>query len=115
MAPVADPRGPLPRAAKGDAEGRAVRVSIEFDVVPADERPAGVPKNRRPSPLSVALERGDTVFVPGRKSGNLGSVQQKRSYLRSRGFAVVAREGERNGVKGVYVWAERNGQNGHES
>jgi hypothetical protein len=27
MAPVADPRGPLPRAAEGDAEERAVRMS----------------------------------------------------------------------------------------
>jgi hypothetical protein len=85
----------------------------DFEVVPAEERPThgGV------APISIALERGDTVFIPG-ATGNsyaVAGLRNKSSYLRKRGYVVVTRQGERNGVKGAYVWAERNAQNGQAS
>jgi hypothetical protein len=85
----------------------------DFEVVPTEERPVRF----GPAPISLALERGDTVFIPGATANSyaVAALRNKRSYLRQRGYVVVARQGQRNGVKGAYVWAERNAANGHES
>jgi hypothetical protein len=90
-------------------------MSHEFEIVPADDRPQR-PRGlgHAPSPIALALERGDTVFIPGvlTSSAASGGQQGRNSYLRHRGFVVTTRRGTRNGVKGTYVWAERNGHEG---
>lgn len=76
----------------------------DFEVVPDTERRPKANSGRQPSALSVALVEGKTVFVP-----HYGDTRflGRSSYLRNRGYRVVSRKGERDGIPGVYLWAER--------
>jgi hypothetical protein len=77
----------------------------EFEIVKPEEVPAGRHGGGRlPLELSLVLERGETVFVPGLRRNPMPT---RTSYLAVRGFAVHSRRGERNGTAGIYLWAER--------
>ena len=76
----------------------------EFEIVKPEEVPAGRGGGRPPSELSLVLERGETVFVPGLRRNPMPT---RTSYLAAHGFVVHTRRGERNGTEGLYLWAER--------
>jgi len=75
-----------------------------FEIVPASERPAAT-FGQTPSALSLALAAGHTVWVA--KPFNLGRVNNKSTYLGRRGFRVRQVSGDRDGVPGLYLWAEK--------
>ena len=59
------------------------------------------------SPLFKALRNGDTVWIPGLtapKANNLGAPSRLRKAF---GFRTHVRPGERNGVAGVFMWADK--------
>lgn len=76
---------------------------VKFEVVPKAELPSARHGAKSPGPLTLALLRGDIVFVAG------GSARATSKSLTAQGLRVRNRRGERNGVQGVYVWAEKNG------
>ena len=68
--------------------------------------PRGRGPGRRRDPLTVALIEGHTVFMAGVRSDKSAS---RFTTVRKAGYRIRARNGERDGVAGSYVWAERNG------
>lgn len=75
--------------------------------VEADAIKASKPKMGRPNdPSSVAgrLRAGEVLWLPG---GEEPKVSGYRTTLKPRGFRLVTRRGERDGVKGIYMWAEK--------
>ena len=61
-------------------------------------------KGRHPSAVSLALARGEMVYIEGTHKYALvrGALLNKRSYLRRRGFNVrCMKKGD-----GGYLWAE---------
>lgn len=80
----------------------------EFVVVPDEERPPRG-SGRAPSELSLIFATGKTIFVPYMAASMTGGLRSKRAYLTVRGFKVFSRKAERDGVTGVYLWAERDG------
>jgi ribosomal protein S14 len=43
-------------------------------------------------------------MIAGRRPDSL---RQRGGYISRQGFRIVARKGERDGVQGYYVWAEK--------
>lgn len=76
-----------------------------FEIVPASERPKRRIAERGPSPLSLALAAGHTVWVA--KPFNSGRVRQPTGYCERLGLRVRQVSGDRDGVPGLYLWAEK--------
>ena len=76
----------------------------DFEIV-KDFVPGGASGTRgNPHPRVLAVMAGETIFLPWRQD----SVQRRFESARRRGYRVHTHKGERNGVQGVYVWAEKN-------
>ena len=83
---------------------------MNFEIVDRSEvPPRGSRGGRVPSEASLALERGDVLFLPGATSTTVSGLRKKRSYLTRRGYKVRTRRGARNGTTGIFVWAEPGG------
>lgn len=78
----------------------------EFEIVKRSEVPergtGGVPTE-----VARALEKGETVFVPGWAAPDINRLRNKDSYLARRGFMVHQRIAIRDGKSGAFVWAEK--------
>lgn len=61
------------------------------------------PRAGKPN-VSAALRSGQVVFLPGKTSANNGSFH---TSLRAYGMRPRWRAGERDGVAGMFVWAEK--------
>jgi hypothetical protein len=73
---------------------------MEYEVIDASERPPRSAHKRNPAVDAVIA--GETVFISGVSHTSVPSM-----FKRARRTArIVTRHGERNGVPGVYVWAE---------
>lgn len=79
-------------------------MSIEFEIVPAEERPATRRVGPGPAAISLALVAGHTVFIVGKRPVSLTS--SRSSYAARRGYRIHVGMGERNGVQGYYAWAD---------
>ena len=83
-----------------------------FEVVPEDVRKAkrASGSGRTPSPLTLALEQGQTIFIPvstwPKKNPPKSIVNQPTSRLRRLGMKAAGHLVERDGVKGWVLWAE---------
>lgn len=81
---------------------------VPFDVVPEGKARSireGYRGGTPPSPISLALEAGEMVYIQGAAAfaSMRSSTQQPHGYLGARGFQVRSRS---NG-NGGYLWAER--------
>jgi hypothetical protein len=81
--------------------------AINYHVIPDSDRPAKGVAGRAPSQLSLDLEQGKTLFVPGQNHSFVGRLRNPNSYLSMRGFEVHGRKATRAGVNGLIVWAEK--------
>lgn len=73
----------------------------DFEIIPDLERPELITRGRPPTPLSLVLATGRTVFMPTRPR-----LDGQRGYLSKRGLRLHTQAGERNGVQGFYAWTE---------
>lgn len=75
----------------------------QFTVVDDSLRRAPAP-GRPLAPWSVAVLEGRTVFLTGAARSRVGD---SWGTFRRRGFRLLTRVHEQDGVKGVLVWAEK--------
>jgi len=83
----------------------------DFEIVPPEARewPAKVRLRRGTAPLAVALalESGETVFLPRNGQKQAPRFVQPGSYLNLRGYMTQHRLVMRDGVEGWVMWAEK--------
>ena len=60
-----------------------------------------MPSRRNKYPWDKLHEHGDSFFIPGKITVELGHIAK---VARRRGFEVIARTVTENGVQGVRVW-----------
>lgn len=77
-------------------------VEVTFEDVPQTRMLPG-----HPTALSLKLETGVPVFLPGETSKSVARLRTKEGYLARKGFRVHTRGGEHNGTKGMFVWATK--------
>jgi hypothetical protein len=75
--------------------------SVEFEIVDPAEVPAGGNGRGQLSPASAALLAGETIWMAGKSRATRFAVMAK-----PRGYRVRTRTGDRDGVKGTYIWLE---------
>lgn len=80
-------------------------MSKDFEIVSASDIPARKTRGNHPTPASLALADGQTIFIVGRRASDV--FRSPNSYLSRRGFRIHQRTGERNGVAGQYIWATK--------
>lgn len=78
---------------------------MDFEIVPESERPEL--RTGEPTKLALALEAGQTVFIPGGGVRTISAIRNKASYLSVRGYRVHQRLAVREGVRGIYAWADK--------
>jgi hypothetical protein len=61
---------------------------------------------RPPSALSARLVAGETVFIPGGDHRTAARSRGRKGHVARQGMRIRSRVGEREGVPGVYLWAE---------
>ena len=75
-----------------------------FTILPRKEIPAALQQARPIGKYTQALLEGQAVFFPGATSKDVAG---KGATARKHGYKVHTRTGERDGVQGVYLWADK--------
>lgn len=85
----------------------------EFKVVDRSHIPQTRGRGKPPSELSLALSRGEAVFIVMPKGemppAAVMNLFAKTSYLKLRGLQPRTRRGVEDGIEGLFVWADKNG------
>ena len=77
---------------------------MDFEIVTRADVPSKRRGGRPPTPVSLAIEAGQVVFLPGGTLDTTRTYVNVNGYLRKRDIKVSRRSGEHNGVSGVFVW-----------
>jgi len=78
----------------------------DYEVIPADEAGAikAMPIARGPNTgVSGLLKEGAVIWLPNAKQS---AASGWNTYLKKSGYRVRTRRSERDGVLGLYAWAE---------
>jgi hypothetical protein len=72
------------------------------------EEVAAFTRGRQPHPAALALASGKVLFIPEAEARTIEMMaRHPNGFLRARGFRARTQRGVREGVRGMYIWAEK--------